>query len=89
VNLAGLLTAAGTMDPGPTVAAGVSCSRTSSSSRSFTADDVDDPVDEMTRRQARHQALSEVDVIEDIIEGFSIASFNSLEDMQVSLFTKS
>jgi len=32
---------------------------------------------------ARRQALSELDVVEDIIEGFSIASFNSLEDLQV------
>jgi len=32
---------------------------------------------------ARRQALSELDVVEDIIEGFSIASFKSLEDLEV------
>jgi len=32
---------------------------------------------------ARRQALLELDVVEDIIEGFSIASFNSLDDMTV------
>jgi len=32
---------------------------------------------------ARRQALSELDVVEDIIEGFSIASFSCLEDLEV------
>lgn len=65
-------------------------SRTSSpASRTSAAgdDDPDTSLDEPTGRRckmrARHQALAEVDVVEDIIEGFSIASFKSLEDMEV------
>jgi len=71
-------------------AGGSSRSRTSSpaSRTSATGDaDPDTSLDEPTRRRcrmrARRQALSEIDVVEDIIEGFSIASFKSLEDLEV------
>ena len=72
-----------------TAGAGGSRSRTSSpaSRTSAAGDDVPDASVELPRRKckmhARRQALSELDVVEDIIEGFSIASFNSLEDLQV------
>jgi len=76
-----------------TAAAGSSSgsrSRTSSpASRTSAAGDIvpDLSLDEPTRRKckmhARRQALLELDVVEDIIEGFSIASFNSLDDMTV------
>ena len=75
------------------VAGGSSRSRTSSpaSRTSATGDgDPDTSLDEPTRRKcrmrARRQALSEIDVVEDIIEGFSIASFKSLEDLEVWVF---
>jgi len=69
------------------VAGGSSRSRTSSPASRTYDSDPDTSLDEPTRRRcrmrARRQALSEVDVVEDIIEGFSIASFKSLDDLEV------
>ena len=76
-----------------TAAGGSSRSRTSSpASRTSAAGDGDPDIslDELMMRKckirARHQALSELDVVEDIIEGFSIASFKSLQDLEVRAF---
>jgi len=73
-----------------TAASGSSRSRTSSpASRTSAAGDGDPDIsaDEPTKRkcsmQSRHQTFSELDIVEDIIEGFSIASFKSLEDLEV------
>ena len=65
------------------------CGASSPTSKTAAVGDADPDmcVDEPTRRRhkmhSRLRALSEVDVVEDIIEGFSIASFNSLEDLKV------
>jgi len=71
-------------------AGGSSMSRTSSpASRTSTAGDgdpdmsLDEPARRKNSMRARRQALSDLDVVEDIIEGFCIASFLSLEDMEV------
>jgi len=73
-----------------TAGGGSSRSRTSSpASRTSATDDgdLDASVYESMKRKckirARRQAMSEVDIVEDIIEGFSIASFKSLEDLEV------
>jgi len=74
-----------------TAAGGTSSrSRTSSpASRTPAAGDgdpdmlLDEPMRRKCKMHARRQALSELDVVEDIIEGFSIASFKSLEDLEV------
>jgi len=73
-----------------TTAGGFSRSRTSSpASRTSAAEDgdpdtsIDEPTKRKCKMRARRQAMSELDIVEDIIEGFSIASFKSLEDLEV------
>jgi len=69
--------------------AAVVASRSSPASRTSAAGDADPDIslDESMKRRcklfASRQALSELDIVEDIIEGFSIASFASLEDLEV------
>ena len=73
-----------------TAACGSRGSRTSSpSSRTSVAGDGDpdlslnDPMRRKCNIHAGRQTLPELDVVDDIIEGFSIASFKCLEDLQV------
>ena len=60
-------------------------SRTSAASDGDPDISVDEPMKRKCKIRARRQAMSELDIVEDIIEGFSIASFKSLEDLEVCL----
>jgi len=76
----------GTMNKPTAASAAVAGTSSGSTSRTYAGGDADHPdqsLDEPMKRRSCQQP--DLDIVEDIIEGFSIASFTSLEDLEVCI----